>query len=260
MPADPSVYDSARLAEAYARHRPRVHPAVAARIRRVLVGSERFDAVLDAGCGGGASTAALLPHARRVVGLDPFPMMLTYAAAMVAGASFVQGRLESLPFGSGAFQLVTSAGAINYADPGVALPELSRVLQTGGWLALYDFRAGCRLAQESVLPQRFAQLRATYPPPGGYALDLGALPFSGSRLSPLTHHEFELTGPMTARQYVDYIMGETGIEAAVAAGASPTVIRQACEQLFTPVFARGTADVVFDTTLVIARRMDSTAP
>ncbi|MBX3641989.1 MAG: class I SAM-dependent methyltransferase [Rubrivivax sp.] len=259
MSADPSIYGSARLAEAYARHRPAVHPAVAERLRRALVGTEGFDSVLDAGCGAGASTAAMLPHARRVVGLDPFPAMLSYAAAMMPGASFVQGRIESLPFGSGTFQLVTSAGAINYVDPDAALKELSRVLRPGGWLALYDFGAGCRLTHESTLPQRFAQLSASYPPPGGYALDLQALPFAGSALSPISHQAFEFAIPLTAPKYVDYIMSETGIEAAIAAGACSAGIRQTIEQLFTPVFAGGVAEVVFDTVLVIAQRMPSMA-
>ena len=64
-----SVYDSERLAAAYAFDRPPVHGQIlrAARLDR------QADRALDVGCGAGLSTAALAPLARQVTGLEPIP-------------------------------------------------------------------------------------------------------------------------------------------------------------------------------------------
>src|ERR1700692_1726145 len=69
-----SMYDSQRLAAAYAADRPPVHEQIlrSARVPR------QADRALDVGCGAGLSTAALAPLARRVVGLEPIPAMLAH--------------------------------------------------------------------------------------------------------------------------------------------------------------------------------------
>jgi ubiquinone/menaquinone biosynthesis C-methylase UbiE len=254
MPADPSIYASERIAAGYARHRPSIHPAVSARLRQQLKPDGRFQHALDAGCGAGASTSALLPLAEQVTGLDPFPAMLQQAAALVPGAQFVQGRLEDLPFGTACFDLVTTAGAINYTELPVALAELSRVLKPNGWLAAYDFSAGRRLHSPSDLPQLHAAFRRNYPSPPGYPLDLSALPLAGTGLSQVTHDTFTAAVPMTLTQYTDYMLSETGVELVIAAGASADAIRQTCQAHFQTVFADQIAEIVFDVELVIFRR------
>ena len=104
MPADPTIYQSSRMAESYARSRPPVHRSVCKRLIERISPNARLRNALDAGCGAGASTAALLPYVDQLTGLDPYPGMLRQAAANVASACFIQGRLESLPFGSSSFQ------------------------------------------------------------------------------------------------------------------------------------------------------------
>ena len=46
---------------------------------------------------------------------------------------------ESLPFRDGAFDLITAAGSLNYADPAAAFPELRRVLTDVEVLVLESF-------------------------------------------------------------------------------------------------------------------------
>ena len=122
-----SVYDSERLAAAYAFDRPPVHEQIlrSARLAR------QADQALDVGCGAGLSTAALAPLARRVIGLEPIPAMLAYRRTVAPHASFVIGRAERLPFAAGSFDLVTAAGSLNYADVQSALAEIARVLTAG---------------------------------------------------------------------------------------------------------------------------------
>lgn len=262
MPADPKVYDSPRLARAYACHRPAVHPLVLAQLHAVLDGGLPVAHALDAGCGAGASTEALLPLARQVIGLDPFLPMLQAARARLPTAGFLQGRLEAIPCAAASFDLVTSAGAINYTEPRLALAELARVLKPGGWLVLYDFSDGRPQAVDGHthdLHDPVAAMRKAYPSSGGYALDLPGLPFSehGLILSSQQRPAFEL--PMTAQQYLDYMMGDTGVEAAIAAGAPEATVRAHMAQLVDLAFSGQDRNVRFSAELVVARRVAQAA-
>ena len=259
MPADPMVYDSARLAQAYAWHRPAVHPLVLAQLRAALGDELPVAHALDAGCGAGASTAALLPLARQVTGLDPFLPMLQAARSRVPQADFVQGRLEAIPCPGASFDLVASAGAINYTEPRLALAELARVLKPGGWLALYDFSDGRPQSEEGRTNDPVAAKRKAYPSSGGYALDLPGLPFNEHGLTLSSQQRFAFDLPMTAQQYLDYMMGDTGVEAAMAAGAAEPDVRAHMAQLVDRAFAGRDCAVRFSAELVVARRVAQAA-
>lgn len=252
MPADASIYRSERLAESYARFRPPVHPAVCARMMERISPNRQLQTALDVGCGAGASTQALLPYVDRVVGVDPYSGMVKRGALNVPGAYFVQGRFESLPFASASFQLVVTAGAINYADVKLALAETSRVLQPGGWFAAYDFSAARRLSVDSELPSRHLAFRARYPSAPGYALDLASLPYAQHGLKLWGSERFEVCVSMSANEYVQYILGESGVETAIAGGASEDEIAEHCYQLFSPVFEGHRQEVVFEAELLLA--------
>ena len=252
MPADPSLYRSERLAESYARFRPPVHQTVCARMTERISPNGRLHTALDVGCGAGASTKALLPYVDRVAGVDPYFGMVKRAAANVPAASFAQGRFEALPFANGSFQLVATAGAINYADVKLALAETSRVLQPGGWFAAYDFSAARRLSVGSELPSRHLAFRAHYPSAPGYALDLASLPYAEHGLKLLISERFEVCVSMSANEYVQYILGESGVEIAIGRGASEDEIAEYCHLQFSPVFGGQRKDVVFEADLVLA--------
>ena len=127
-----SVYDSERLAAAYAFDRPPVHDQILRSAR--LAG--QADQALDVGCGAGLSTAALAPLARQVTGLEPVPAMLAHRRAVAPHARFVIGQAERLPFAAGSFDLVTAAGSLNYADLPLALAERPRLIFTPQGVAL----------------------------------------------------------------------------------------------------------------------------
>jgi ubiquinone/menaquinone biosynthesis C-methylase UbiE len=133
-----SVYDSERLAAAYAFDRPAIHEQIlrSARLDR------RADRALDVGCGAGLSTAALAPLARQVIGLEPISTMLAHRRTVAPHATFVMGQAERLPFAAGSFDLVAAAGSLNYADLSAALAEIARVLTSAGAFLLYDFSVG----------------------------------------------------------------------------------------------------------------------
>jgi ubiquinone/menaquinone biosynthesis C-methylase UbiE len=164
-----SVYDSERLAAAYAFDRLRVvHERILQSARLV----RQADHALDVGCGAGLSTAALAPLARRVIGLEPIPAMLAHRSVVAPQASFVIGRAERLPFVAGSFDLVTAAGSLNYADFPSALAEIARVLTVDGTFLLYDFSPGRCSVGDDRLERWFASFEQRFPwPPGWQPLD-----------------------------------------------------------------------------------------
>lgn len=254
MPADPKLYDSERMAYAYAFTRPPIHAHVCQRIFAHIPPALAIRRALDVGCGAGASTAALSGIARHAVGIDPFPAMLRHAAIVAPDAVFSVGRAESLPLAAAAFDLVTAAGSLNYTDTKLALAEIARVLSHAGVFAPYDFNGGDSIADDDRLAQRCAELRAQFPSPPGYALDLQTLPYEENGLDLVAYEEFDLSVPMSSAAYLHYIFGDAGLETAIANGLSESDVRAFCEAQFSPVFADGPREVCFQVQFAIVSK------
>ena len=104
--------------------------------------------ILDAGCGSGASTQAVLGDYGRVTGLDVSFVALEYCRRR-RGQSVTCASVEGLPFASRSFDLVTSFDVLYsraVAEVGIALKEFMRVLVPGGHVLLrlpaYDWLRG----------------------------------------------------------------------------------------------------------------------
>ena len=100
-----------------------------------MVGTDPCD-VLDLGAGAGALTSVLLAAGHRVVAADPSAAMLDELGAHRPRACAVQCAAEALPFAPAGFDAVTVATAFHWFDASRALPEIARVLRSGGRLAL----------------------------------------------------------------------------------------------------------------------------
>jgi ubiquinone/menaquinone biosynthesis C-methylase UbiE len=98
--------------------------------------------VLDVGCGGGASTAALVASGiADVWGLDPSPYLLRCAAARVPRARFVQGSAEATGFASARFDGIACCFVFHELPPGAAdhaLREFARILRPRARLAIVE--------------------------------------------------------------------------------------------------------------------------
>ena len=96
------------------------------------------DELLDIGSGPGAFLATKAAHVRRVVGIDPSPVMLHEAERRLADriaagtARLVSGSAAALPFQDGEFSAATAIFAP--AKPA----EVSRVLRPGGRFVIAD--------------------------------------------------------------------------------------------------------------------------
>lgn len=249
-----SIYDSARLAESYAHHRPPVHPAIIRSVGERFGMTEKLPRALDIGCGAGLSTAALEPLAENLIGIEPVPAMLAFSKIVAPQASFLVGQAERLPFSDCAFDLITAAGAINYADLDLFFPEAERVLTEAGTLIIYDFSAGRRFADDDGLERWYAEFERRYPPQPGYALDVTALHYAqyGLRLS--LFEPMEVALPMTVDSYLAYAMSETSVEHAIQTGTPETEIRDWCQSTLADVFPNGARKVLFDAYVALVRK------
>jgi ubiquinone/menaquinone biosynthesis C-methylase UbiE len=114
--------------------------------RMRLPGEGRGLRLLDAGCGTGASTAALLaaaPHAE-IVGIDASAQMLARAQAKdwPSSVRFVHSRVEDLAAAGvdGPFDGILAAYLIrNLPDPDGQLRALRGLLRAGGTLAVHEY-------------------------------------------------------------------------------------------------------------------------
>jgi SAM-dependent methyltransferase len=243
-----NIYDSERLADAYARSRPPVHSRIVSAAASALraLGVPRARHALDIGCGAGLSTAALEPLADVRVGLEPVVTMLRHHREVAPGSRFVVGRAEQLPFAAGSFDLVAAAGALNYADRELALPEIARTLRPGGLLLVYDFSGGRRLTGDPRLDAWFTTFERRYPYPPGYAMDVRGLAFGDAGMRLERYEEMEIGIPMTAETYLAYVLGETNVELAVSYGVSEGAIVSWCAATLAEIFSAGLRDVLFD--------------
>lgn len=237
-----SVYDSERLAAAYAFDRPPVHQRI---LRSARLG-RRAHRALDVGCGAGLSTAALAPLAQHVIGLEPVPAMLAHSRTVAPRARFAIGAAEHLPFGTGMFDLVTAAGSLNYADLPPALREIARVLAPCGRFVLYDFSEGRRSVSGAALADWFAAFERRFPWPTGWRpLDPRDLPLDSCGLRLLEYTELELQLPTTFDAYLRYAVSGVNVDSAIRRGACGAEdARDWCRETLAAVFAAGEVTVV----------------
>ena len=111
---------------------------------RAFVQTQRFERVLDLGCGGGHASFTVAGHVGQVTAYALSPDMLRGVAkeAQARGLSNLvteQGTVEALPFADGSFDLVvTRYSAHHWHDVPQGLREARRVLKPGGRAMVMD--------------------------------------------------------------------------------------------------------------------------
>lgn len=104
-------------------------------------------AVLDAGCGTGALSAAIAARdgSARITGVDLSEAFLASARARVPGGRFMAGDVTRLGLPDAAFEAALSLLVLQFVpDRAAAAAELARVVKPGGLVAaaMWDFTGG----------------------------------------------------------------------------------------------------------------------
>lgn len=101
------------------------------------------DAVLDLGCGRGATVNYLYGiHHIRAVGVDPSEKLIAKARKNHSYARFSIGSGENIPFEKGSFHCVFAECTLSLMhDLELTLKEVLRVLKNSGWFVITDVYA-----------------------------------------------------------------------------------------------------------------------
>jgi len=112
--------------------------------------------VLEVACGAAHQAQAVAEHVRQVVGVDLTPEMLDAGRrrldeAAVRNVLLQEGNASALPFVDDSFDLCYSRFALHHVeDPAAILGESSRVVRSGGRVAVVDL-----VSPEPALADRF---------------------------------------------------------------------------------------------------------
>lgn len=100
--------------------------------------------ILDAGCGTGLLTLALLRNLHFPVSITALDLSATSISAArkavdespgrTRDVTFAEGNLLSLPFADNSLDLVVTSGALEYVPLGEGMTEIARVIAPGGHL------------------------------------------------------------------------------------------------------------------------------
>lgn len=105
-----------------------------------ILGDVRGKDVLELGCGGAQWSIALAKLGARCVALDNSERQLEHAQQAVkqanAGVTLLHANAESVPLADASFDIVfCDHGAMVFTDPQRSVPEVARLLRTGGLFA-----------------------------------------------------------------------------------------------------------------------------
>ena len=215
----------AAIAVGYAKHRPPVHGQI---LRRALADwPAAIGCAVDIGCGSGISTHALAEFAQERIGVEPAEPMVEAARAVDPQARFLVGPADAIPLPDGTADLITAAGALNYADLPRFFPEADRVLKDGGALLIYDFSTGNRSGSDWLA--RFVE-RYPWAPNEARHLNPAILANEAAGFALERSEEFTIRLPLTRKFYVDYMLTETNVAHAVRQGQQLDEIRAWCSE------------------------------
>lgn len=249
--------ESAHYVDHADRYDRQLAPFGDALLERVQLDSSH--AVLDVGCGSGATTLAAARVAGTALGADLSEPLLAVAAdraraASIDNAEFVVADAQTYPFAEGGFDIVISQfGVMFFDDPVQAFANLRRSLAPGGQAAFVTWQGlqanewvsivGQAVSEHAPLPD----LGGIAGGPGMFALKdpdettavLEAAGFAQVECEPISP-TIVLGGGATLEASIDFLLG-TGIARGLLGSVRPEAraatlgaIRVSCAERYEP--------------------------
>jgi SAM-dependent methyltransferase len=135
MTLHPLAQQFASVADVYERGRPDYPPAVVGALAAEL-GLMPGASVLDLGAGTGKLSRALLAAGLDVVAVEPLPSLRELLCDQIGDERVREGVAEDIPLADASVDAVTVADAFHWFDHKATIPEVRRVLRSGGGLAV----------------------------------------------------------------------------------------------------------------------------
>lgn len=185
--------------------------------------------VVDLAAGTGALTRSLVHRVAKVVAVEPDPRMLQTLGRNCLEARALSGTGEQIPLPDGEADAVLISMAWHWLEPRRAVPEIARVLRSGGTFGVAWNHRDLSVPWVAALDDFTRVLRARAATEG--AAGTGAAPTkqavdppTGSLFSPLTEMRMTWSKPVTA----DELVGLLGTDA--SAIALPVDARSAVDE------------------------------
>ena len=200
------------VADVYERARPEYPAEAVAWIARKL-DLRAGRTVLDLGAGTGKLTRALVTTGAGVIAVEPGDAMLAELRRVLPGVEAIRGAAEAIPLDDGSVDAVTIGQAFHWFRHDEAVPELHRVLQPGGAVALmWNSRD-----QESPLQRQISALLEPFVPPGRPAVGESTRALATSDLfGAVETRRFRFAQQLDADALVDRIASISFVAAAPA--------------------------------------------
>jgi len=157
-------------------------------------------ALLDLAAGTGAVTRELIGRAPRIIAVEPDERMRAVLTARCPQAEVLDGRGEDIPLPDASVDAVVISSAWHWLDPERAVPEITRVLRSGGALGVIWVSRDTRepwVAEFNQLMRESREAdRAPDERPAGRRRREVSFP-PGTPMSAVEEHAVEYTLPMT---------------------------------------------------------------
>ncbi|MFT9057448.1 MAG: class I SAM-dependent methyltransferase [Ethanoligenens sp.] len=120
-----------------------VRPALPLEVRSILLQylGHQPSVLVDIGCGTGLSTAGWSGYAANIIGVEPSDAMLSIAQNRTASDSsirYIHAFSDQTGLPDDSADLVTCSQSFHWMDPDKTIPEIARVLKTGGIFSAFD--------------------------------------------------------------------------------------------------------------------------
>ena len=251
----PNYFTSAEVAARYAKARPYFHAEVAERVRR-FAGVERFERVLDVGCGPGQSSVALAAIAKQVIAIDASESMLQQAT-LLPNITYQAGFAEQLDFKAGEFDLISAGSALHWFDRNRFYAQCQRVLSGVGLLAVYNDHFTTYMedtpACKRWMRSRFAK---RFPAPQRGMRDIDELQAAECGFAVVHRSSFSHLVPYSREQLIRYLLTRSNTLAAIASGKEEQQTAEDwLDRELTPIVPDGaTGSFIFKCNLWLMRR------